>query len=860
MPAPRRARRRSTSGRSSAREERPCIPRTAATRRSTSGSQPRATARRVGITDYAQKQLGDVVFVELPEVGPHAEGARGLRHRRVGEGGLRAVRARRRRGGRGERRPREHARDRSTRTPRRGLDDRAQARGRRARWRACWTPPPTRRSSRARPSRSEGPIVDAVSQAAGRRALPATGRVRAAAHRARRRRTSRGRCCAALGLPLARRAGRRDRARRASGCAGPLALPARARRARGCSPTCARSPARNQRLPLVPRHGLPRHASRPPSSSATSSRTPAGTRSTRRTRPRSRRAGWRRCSTSRRWWPTSPACRSPTRRCSTRPRPPPRRCTCATRSARRRRDACSSSPRTATRRRSRSCGRAPSRSASRCASGRRDAVDLAGRPVRRARAVPDDRRARARLRARSREARARRGRAGRGGDRPARADAAAPPGEFGADIAVGSSAALRRAAGLRRPARGLPVHARRAQAPDAGPARRRVEGRAGQARLPPGAADARAAHPPREGHEQHLHRAGAAGGDGRDVRGLPRARGPARASRGACTRSTARAARGPAPARASTPAATPFFDTLRVRVDRRRPRDRCERARAARHQPARVRRRLASASPSTRPTPPATCSALLRGVRRAEPLAFARRRARGRGRRRASRRRSRARARFLTHPVFNTHHSEHEMLRYMRRLEARDLSLTTSMIPLGSCTMKLNATAEMMPGDLAGVRAAAPVRARRAGRGLREAVRAARGAGWPRSPASPRCRCSRTRARRASTRACWRSAPTTRAAARQHRDVCLIPVSAHGTNPASARDGRLPGRGGRLRRAGQHRRRRPARRRPAQHAQDLARADGHLPVHPRRVRGDDPARSARSSTSTAARSTWTART
>jgi glycine dehydrogenase len=52
---------------------------------------------------------------------------------------------------------------------------------------------------------------------------------------------------------------------------------------------------------------------------------------------------------------------------------------------------------------------------------------------------------------------------------------------------------------------------------------------------------------------------------------------------------------------------------------------------------------------------------------------------------------------YLKHPVFNTHHSETEMLRYMRRLEARDLSLTHAMIPLGSCTMKLNATVEMMP-------------------------------------------------------------------------------------------------------------------------------------------------------------------
>ena len=52
---------------------------------------------------------------------------------------------------------------------------------------------------------------------------------------------------------------------------------------------------------------------------------------------------------------------------------------------------------------------------------------------------------------------------------------------------------------------------------------------------------------------------------------------------------------------------------------------------------------------------------------------------------------------FLTHPVFNTHHSETEMLRYLRRLESRDLSLCHSMIPLGPCTMTLNTTAAMFP-------------------------------------------------------------------------------------------------------------------------------------------------------------------
>jgi glycine dehydrogenase len=52
---------------------------------------------------------------------------------------------------------------------------------------------------------------------------------------------------------------------------------------------------------------------------------------------------------------------------------------------------------------------------------------------------------------------------------------------------------------------------------------------------------------------------------------------------------------------------------------------------------------------------------------------------------------------FLTHPVFNTHHSETEMLRYIRALSDKDLALDRSMIPLGSCTMKLNATSEMIP-------------------------------------------------------------------------------------------------------------------------------------------------------------------
>jgi glycine dehydrogenase len=88
--------------------------------------------------------------------------------------------------------------------------------------------------------------------------------------------------------------------------------------------------------------------------------------------------------------------------------------------------------------------------------------------------------------------------------------------------------------------------------------------------------------------------------------------------------------------------------------------------------------------------------------------------------------------------VFNTHHSETAMLRYLRGLEAKDLSLVHSMIPLGSCTMKLNATAEMIPVTWPEFGQPAPVRAARAGGRATPSCSGSSSTTWPRSPASRR--------------------------------------------------------------------------------------------------------------------------
>ena len=153
--------------------------------------------------------------------------------------------------------------------------------------------------------------------------------------------------------------------------------------------------------------------------------------------------------------------------------------------------------------------------------------------------------------------------------RPARADAAGAARRMGRRRRRRLGAALRRADGLRRPARRLPRDPRRLQALDAGPPRRRHRRRERRPRVPARAADARAAHPAREGDVEHLHGAGAARGDRRHVRGLPRARGSDhdRAARPPADRDPAR--RASSGSGYAVPTAH-FFDTITVATGARR--------------------------------------------------------------------------------------------------------------------------------------------------------------------------------------------------------------------------------------------------------------------------------------------------
>jgi glycine dehydrogenase len=140
---------------------------------------------------------------------------------------------------------------------------------------------------------------------------------------------------------------------------------------------------------------------------------------------------------------------------------------------------------------------------------------------------------------------------------------------------------------------------------------------------------------------------------------------------------------------------------------------------------------------------------------------------------------------FLTHKVFNSYHSETEMLRYIKRLESRDLSLTASMIPLGSCTMKLNAAAEMFPiswPEFAKLHPFAPLKQARGYQILFQNLEdwLAEITGFAGISLQPNAGSQGEYAGQLVIRAYHESRGET------HRNVCLIPTSAHGTNPASA--------------------------------------------------------------------------
>ncbi len=140
---------------------------------------------------------------------------------------------------------------------------------------------------------------------------------------------------------------------------------------------------------------------------------------------------------------------------------------------------------------------------------------------------------------------------------------------------------------------------------------------------------------------------------------------------------------------------------------------------------------------------------------------------------------------FLTHPVFQRYHSETEMLRYLRRLSDRDLALDRAMIPLGSCTMKLNATSEMIPVTWPAFGALHPFAPADQAAGYRRMIDELERmlcacTGYDAVSLQPNAGSQGEYAGLLAIRA-WHASR-----GEAHRNVCLIPASAHGTNPASA--------------------------------------------------------------------------
>ncbi|CAK7282556.1 hypothetical protein SGPA1_20531 [Streptomyces misionensis JCM 4497] len=420
-------------------------------------------------------------------------------------------------------------------------------------------------------------------------------------------------------------------------------------------------------------------------------------------------------------------------------------------------------------------------------------------------------------------------RAGRPGHRRRRSARPHPadlPGRAGRGHRRRHHPALRRPDGLRRAARGLHGGAREVRPQPARPPGRRVRRRRRQQGLPAGPADPRAAHPPREGHQQHLYRAGAARRHGRHVRRLPRSRGPAD----------------------DRPAHPPVRRDPRRGPEGRRRGAAARRVLRHRHRPgARQGRRDRRRRPGQRRQPaPRRRRPRLHGLRRdhhagapGRRLVRLRRRGRHRGagceRRRRAARGAAARRR-LPHPSglppapLRDRHAALPAQAGRPRLRARPRH-----DPAGLLHHEAQRDHRDGAGHLAGVRRAAPLRARRAGRGLPHA--------HPRAGGPPgrghRLRQGLPPAQRRLPGRAGRSAGGPRLPPRQRRrgpHGLPHPVLRARHQRRQRRDGRHEGRRRQDRRGRRDRRRGPA-------GQDRAvprragGADDHLPVHARCVRG-----------------------